>query len=100
MDRLATLPLFFPLAGRRVVVVGGNDAATWKAELLSAAGATVEVREPDPCADMEALAADPPGGPVVITRCVWSYDCFEGVALIVAAAEDEDEAAAIFAAAR
>jgi uroporphyrin-III C-methyltransferase / precorrin-2 dehydrogenase / sirohydrochlorin ferrochelatase len=100
MDRLATLPLFFPLAGRRVVVVGGNDAATWKAELLSAAGATVEVREPDPCADMEALAADPPGGPVVITRCVWSYECFEGAALIVAAAEDEDEAAAIFAAAR
>ena len=62
MDRLATLPLFFPLDGRRAVVIGGSEAAAWKAELLSAAGASVSVLSPDPCEDMEALAADPPGG--------------------------------------
>ena len=50
------------------MVVGGNEAAAWKAELLSAAGATVEVRERDPCAEIEALAADPPGGPVLLQQ--------------------------------
>ena len=66
MAPLATLPLFFKLDGKRVVVAGGSEAAAWKAELLSAAGATVEVWAPDPCAEMEALAAEPPGGPVVL----------------------------------
>ena len=70
MERLATLPLFFMLGGRRAVVVGGNEAAAWKAELLSAAGATVEVRDPDPCAEMDALAADPPGGAVDLVQAV------------------------------
>ena len=71
MARLATLPLFFKLDGKRVVVAGGSEAAAWKAELLSAAGATVEVWAPDPCAEMEALAAEPPGGPVVLERRAW-----------------------------
>jgi uroporphyrin-III C-methyltransferase/precorrin-2 dehydrogenase/sirohydrochlorin ferrochelatase len=34
MARLATLPLFFKLDGKRVVVAGGNEAGGWKAELL------------------------------------------------------------------
>jgi uroporphyrin-III C-methyltransferase/precorrin-2 dehydrogenase/sirohydrochlorin ferrochelatase len=99
MDRLATLPLFFALGSRRAVVVGGNEAAAWKAELLSAAGATVEVRDPDPCAEMEALAADPPGGPVLIDRLPWMPECFAGAALVVADAQDEAEARQIHAAA-
>jgi uroporphyrin-III C-methyltransferase/precorrin-2 dehydrogenase/sirohydrochlorin ferrochelatase len=41
IEPLPTLPLFHKLAGRRVVVVGASDAATWKAELLAAAGADV-----------------------------------------------------------
>ena len=81
MERLATLPLFFMLGGRRTVVVGGNEAAAWKAELLSAAGATVEVRDPDPCAEMDALAADPPGGAVDLIRRSWIPACFAGAAL-------------------
>ncbi len=40
---LATLPVFFKLSGKRVVIAGGTEAAAWKAELLAAAGATVEV---------------------------------------------------------
>ena len=59
MDALATLPVFFKLSGQRVVIAGGSEAAAWKAELLSAAGATVEVYAPDPCAEIEALVADP-----------------------------------------
>lgn len=100
MDRLATLPLFFMLGGRRAVVVGGNEAAAWKAELLSAAGAKVEVREPDPCAEMEALAADPPGGAIELVTLSWTPECFAGAALVVAAVEDNAEAARVFNAAR
>jgi len=100
MDRLATLPLFFPLDGRRAVVIGGSEAAAWKAELLSAAGAHVAVLSPRPCADMEALAADPPGGPVHLEQRLWSPSDLAGAALAVAAATDEVEAQAILVAAR
>jgi uroporphyrin-III C-methyltransferase / precorrin-2 dehydrogenase / sirohydrochlorin ferrochelatase len=43
MDALARLPVFLALEGRRAVVAGGSAQAAWKAELLSAAGARVEV---------------------------------------------------------
>ena len=43
---LAVLPVFFGLAGRPVVVVGGSDGAAWKAELLLATGAEVHVFAP------------------------------------------------------
>jgi uroporphyrin-III C-methyltransferase/precorrin-2 dehydrogenase/sirohydrochlorin ferrochelatase len=100
MDRLATLPLFFPLDARRAVVIGGSEAAAWKAELLSAAGASVAVMSREPCAEMEALAAEPPAGAVRLERCAWSPSDLDGAALVVAAAEDEEEAQAIFSAAR
>ena len=100
MAPLATLPLFFKLAGKRVVVAGGSEAAAWKAELFSAAGATVEVWAVDPCPEMEALAAEPPGGPVVLQRGAWREEAFAGAELVVGAAEDEAEAARMFAAAR
>ena len=100
MDRLATLPLFFTLGGRRAVVVGGSEAAAWKAELLSAAGATVEVWDPDPCAEMEALAADPPGGAVRAGAAALVAGSVRGGGPRGGAAEDEAEAARIFAAAR
>ena len=40
---LASLPVFFELRARPVLVGGGSDAAAWKAELLAAAGAEVHV---------------------------------------------------------
>jgi uroporphyrin-III C-methyltransferase / precorrin-2 dehydrogenase / sirohydrochlorin ferrochelatase len=100
MAPLATLPLFFKLEGKRVVVAGGSEAAAWKAELLSAAGATVEVWAADPCADMETLAAEPPGGPILLRRRAWDAAGFAGAELVVGAAGDEDEARRMFAAAR
>ena len=48
MARLARLPVFFALADKRAVVAGGSAAAAWKAELLSAAGAQVDVYAADP----------------------------------------------------
>ncbi len=100
MDALATLPVFFKLTGQRVVIAGGSEAAAWKAELLSAAGAMVEVYAPDPCAEMEALAADPPRGHVLLARRAWSAPDFESAALVIGATDDEVEAARIFDAAR
>ena len=38
---LANLPLFHDFEGRKIVVVGSSEAARWKAELLTAAGANV-----------------------------------------------------------
>src|SRR5215472_5501558 len=92
MARLASVPLFFKLQGKRVVIAGGNAAAAWKAELLSAAGATVEVWAPEPCADMRALAVDPPGGPVLLQAKAWDGANFAGAELVVGAAHDTDEA--------
>ena len=57
MARLARLPVFFALADKRVVVAGGSAAAAWKAELLSAAGAQVDVYSAAPCEELAALAA-------------------------------------------
>jgi uroporphyrin-III C-methyltransferase/precorrin-2 dehydrogenase/sirohydrochlorin ferrochelatase len=100
MEPLATLPLFFGLKGRRAVVVGGSEAAAWKAELLSAAGAIVNVLAPATCSEFEELAADPPDGPVLLRRQPWSPESFAGAAVIVADAEDVSEAKRIFEAAR
>ncbi|WP_284739326.1 NAD(P)-dependent oxidoreductase, partial [Rhizobium sp. CG5] len=43
MAPLAKLPVFWSLAGKRVIVAGGSDGAAWKAELLAACGAEVHV---------------------------------------------------------
>ena len=59
---LARLPVFFALENKRVLVAGGTQAAAWKAELLSAAGASVEVFAASFGEDMLALAAAPPRG--------------------------------------
>ncbi len=58
MAALSRLPVFFSLEGKRAIVAGGTAAAAWKAELLSAAGAQVEVFAPKPSEEMCALADD------------------------------------------
>jgi uroporphyrin-III C-methyltransferase / precorrin-2 dehydrogenase / sirohydrochlorin ferrochelatase len=95
---LSRLPAFFVLNGKRAVVAGGGAAATWKAELLSAAGAQVEVFALEPGEDMLALAGAPPNGAVVIQRRNWCADDFSGAAIAVADCPN-DKAAAHFAAA-
>jgi uroporphyrin-III C-methyltransferase / precorrin-2 dehydrogenase / sirohydrochlorin ferrochelatase len=100
MGRLSRLPAFFALSGKRAVVAGGGQAAAWKAELLSAAGAAVDVYSPDPGEDMCALAAEPPGGAVVIHERAWSAPDLSGAAIAVAECDNDDEAARFTAAAR
>ena len=50
------------------MVAGDSPAAAWKAELLSAAGAEVEVYASEPSEELLALAADPPRGTIFVHR--------------------------------
>jgi uroporphyrin-III C-methyltransferase/precorrin-2 dehydrogenase/sirohydrochlorin ferrochelatase len=97
---LARLPVFLSLEGKRAVVAGGSGAAAWKAELLSASGARVEVYATDVCDELQQLAADPPRGAIVLHRCTWSMDNFDDAAIAVGAFGDDEGAAAFAAAAR
>src|SRR5215469_4540730 len=85
MNALARLPVFFALEGRRAVVEGGNAQAAWKAELLSAAGAQVEVFAESPAEELVALAAAPPRGPVTIHGRTVTADDFADAAIAVGA---------------
>ncbi len=100
MGALARLPAFFALEDKRAIVAGGTQAAAWKAELLSAAGARVEVFAPIPSHDILALVAAPPRGVMVIYNRVWTPDDFAGAAIAVADCADDAEAAEFAAAAR
>ena len=100
MARLARLPVFFALAGKRAVVAGGSAAAAWKAELLSAAGAQVDVYAADPCEELAALEDNPPGGAIRIVRRSWIADDLAMAALAVGAFDDDISAAGFSAAAR
>ncbi|HET8545682.1 MAG TPA: siroheme synthase CysG [Pseudolabrys sp.] len=88
MGALARLPVFLSLDGKRAVLAGGSPAAAWKAELLSASGARVEVYATDICDELQQLADDPPRGAIVIHRCTWSAENFDDAAIAVGAFED------------
>jgi uroporphyrin-III C-methyltransferase/precorrin-2 dehydrogenase/sirohydrochlorin ferrochelatase len=96
---LARLPAFFALEGKRALVAGGSEAAAWKAELLAAAGAKVEVFAPGPGEDMIALCG-PPDSQVALHDHAWSAADFTGSAIAVADCADDREAENFAAAAR
>ncbi len=100
MDRLARLPVFLALEGKRAVLAGGSQAAAWKAELLSACGARVDVYAEDVSDDMLQVAGEPPRGEIAITRRAWKADDFAGASVAVGAFEDDEGAAEFTAAAR
>jgi uroporphyrin-III C-methyltransferase / precorrin-2 dehydrogenase / sirohydrochlorin ferrochelatase len=97
MQALARLPVFFALAGKRVVVAGDNAAAAWKIELMAAAGAQIDVYAAEP-AD-EVLAAAQAAGVTLHRRAIAESD-FAGAALAVGAFEDDAGAADFSARAR
>lgn len=100
MEPLARLPVFFGLKGRRVLVAGGSEPAAWKAELLSAAGARVEVVASHVCEDLWRLAGAAPDGPIAIHVRPWRPEDIEGAALAICDAETDGEAERFAAAAR
>jgi uroporphyrin-III C-methyltransferase / precorrin-2 dehydrogenase / sirohydrochlorin ferrochelatase len=91
--RLARLPIFVALEGKRAVVAGGSAAAAWKTELLSAAGAKVDVYASARSLELLDVAARPPQGPVTIHDRDLHADDLKGAALVVAACEDDLAAA-------
>jgi uroporphyrin-III C-methyltransferase/precorrin-2 dehydrogenase/sirohydrochlorin ferrochelatase len=100
MGPLARLPVFLSLDRKRAVLAGGTPAAAWKAELLSASGARVEVYTTDICEELQQLADDPPRGAIVINRCAWTAENLTNSAVAIGAFEDDEGAAAFAAAAR
>ncbi|MBX9773431.1 MAG: siroheme synthase CysG [Xanthobacteraceae bacterium] len=100
MARLARLPVFFGLAGKRVVLAGATAPAAWKAELLSAAGAEVDVFALDASDEMVALASEPPGGAIVLHMRAWNDDDLIGAAMAIGALGSDDAAERFAAAAR
>lgn len=100
MSALSRVPAFFALDNKRVVVAGGTAAAAWKAELLSAAGAKVEVFASEPGGEMCRLAGAPPRGPIAIHDRRWTAADLTGAAMAIADCGEEIEAAAFAAATR
>jgi uroporphyrin-III C-methyltransferase/precorrin-2 dehydrogenase/sirohydrochlorin ferrochelatase len=100
MGALARLPLFFALEGKRALVAGGSEAAAWKAELLSAAGADVDVVAAEMSREMLAVAGDPPRGLVTLHVRPWSPADLSGASLAIGAFEANEEAEVFAAAAR
>lgn len=100
MDRLARLPVFFALGGKRAVVAGGGAPAAWKAELLSAAGAAVDVFAAAPAEEMTAAAAEAPVGPITLHPRTWTEADLEGAAIAIGAFDDDADADRFASAAR
>src|SRR5829696_7569416 len=93
MEPLARLPVFFALADKRAVVAGGSAAAAWKAELLSAAGAQVDVYSAAPGEELAALERHPPGGAIRIVNRDWAAPDLAGATLAIGAFDDDAGAA-------
>ncbi|GAC1329738.1 MAG: siroheme synthase CysG [Beijerinckiaceae bacterium] len=97
IDKLAVLPVFFNLEGRRAILTGFSAGCLWKAELLQAAGAGVDLfgqfREEDAAnfalSDRVRLHTRP-----------WREADFNEATLAIGEFESDDAAASFCAAAR
>ncbi len=97
MASLAVLPVFFGLAGKRVIAIGGSEPAVWKIELLAAAGAHVQVLAPiaEWCDELTTLAeTGASAGTISLVDCHWAPSDLSGAALAVADIDDDTEALA------
>lgn len=100
MQPLARLPLFFALQGKRVVIVGETPAAAWKAELMSASGAAVDIYAQAPCEELRALVLAPPDGSITIHARAWMPADLAGASLAIGGFDDGDDARRFAKAAR
>ena len=94
IEPLARLPIFFGLKGRRVIVAGGSEAAGWKAELIAAAGARVELYAEDPSEELRDVLARLDDPNIIHFARPWSISIFKGAALAILATENDAEAQA------
>ncbi len=96
---LAKLPIFYDLAGKPALLVGGGEGVAWKAELLAAAGARLRVVAPVHCAELVALAQGQPESIALVARA-WTEADLEGAVMAIGDIEEEDEAVRFAEAAR
>ncbi|MEM0907990.1 MAG: siroheme synthase CysG [Pseudomonadota bacterium] len=101
MAALSSLPVFFGLKGKRVVVAGGGEGAAWKAELLAAAGAHVDVYAEDASGEMTALLErGAAAGTIALKARPWTSDCLGSATLAICDAATDGEARAFACAAK
>ncbi len=101
MGALAKLPVFLDLQDKRVVIAGGSPMAAWKAELVAAAGANVEIYAGELSAEMQHLVSHgAAAGSIVHMNRDWTPDVLDGAALAMADALDEEAAETFWNAAR
>jgi len=100
MGALARLPLFFALEGKRALLAGGSAAAAWKAELLSACGARVDVYAEVMSDEMVQIAGVAPRGNIILHRRAWRPSDLQDAAVAVGAFDDDATANAFATAAR
>ena len=97
MNRLANLPVFLKLAGRKVVLAGNGEPSAWKTELLAATGADLQLFAPAPVERLVAAAAR--AGVAILPRS-WREADLAGALVAVLEADDAAEAERFRAAAR
>ncbi len=100
IERLATLPLFHKLEGRKVVLAGDSEGALWKAELLAATGADLHVFAGLGAELFDSLAKQGNGGRITVHVRNWQAADLQDAALAVGDIENEAEIRAFVAAAR
>jgi uroporphyrin-III C-methyltransferase / precorrin-2 dehydrogenase / sirohydrochlorin ferrochelatase len=89
LSALATLPVFFKLRDKKVVLIGSSDPVAWKTELLLATGAQVHLFAPNPCEGLVALRDKPN---LIFNQRPWQPSDCDGAVLVIAACENEREA--------
>lgn len=101
IEKMAVLPIFYKLEGRKIIIAGGSDAAAWKAELLAACGAQVHVyAETLSNVFVEKITSKGSLGSYVHHLRGWDVASFEGAALAICDAGNSDEATEFFEASR
>ena len=101
MGKLARLPVFYAIEGKRALVAASGIGAAWKVELLAAAGAHVDVYAPKPGADLRELAADETfAGRIRIHERNWQEDDLRDARIAVGAFRTDEESEIFALAAR
>lgn len=105
MEPLAKLPVFFDLNDKKVVLAGGSEGAAWKAELLLACGAWIDLYCPSEELSetfRHILSEDAGRDQPRITHHdrPWSISSFDFAAIALGDCETDEEAKAFYCAAK
>ncbi|MEM8935207.1 MAG: siroheme synthase CysG [Pseudomonadota bacterium] len=82
MAALETLPIFYNVQDRCVLIAGDGEGLAWKAELLSAAGAQIRVAAPTLSRELERVMALRPAQ-FERVESDWTHDALKDAALAI-----------------